>query len=107
MRDIGPLVLSLAAMTVATLVFGLWLVPDWAPEVLPVAGVGAIVLSIVSQVLALRNALAGRQLAWCVVIALAGPLGTMAYSLISASRSGAMTAVLDDLAKQTVGEEPK
>jgi hypothetical protein len=105
MRDIGPLILSLLAMTLGTFVLGIVLIPDWEPELIPVLGGAAVALTLVSQVMAATNAIRRRELVWLVVVLLTGPLGVMAYGLIASTRSGEFSRLLEELADHNVGKE--
>lgn len=103
--DIAPLFLSIVTQTALTFALGIVLVPVWSPEVIPVLAGGAIVLTVVAQILAIRNALRRGEYVWIAIILLTGPVGVLIYSLLKVTESGILTSYLEELSRQTVGEK--
>jgi hypothetical protein len=101
--DVGALILSIVALAVMTFALGIILVPVWSPELIPVISGAAIILTLVAQILSIRNAFRRRELLWIALIVLFGPVGVLAYSLVKATETGILTSYLEDLAQQVVG----
>ncbi len=101
--DVGPLALSLVALAVMTFALGIFLVPVWSPEVIPVAAALAVVLTLFAQLLSLRNAFHRREFWWMPLILLFGPLGVLSYSTVKATESGLLASYFDELSQHTTG----
>jgi hypothetical protein len=102
--DIGPLVLSITALTTATFALGIFLVPVWPPEVILVLAAAAFSLTLFAQIAAARNAVRRGELAWVPPIILLGPVGALAYSVIKTTESGILSYYLEQLSRQIGGE---
>ena len=102
-EDMGSLSLSIVALAAMSFVLGVFLVPVWPPEVIPVLAAGSVTLMLASQALALRNAVRRRDRWWLPVLLLFGPVGPLAYSLTRGTRSGELAGLLEKLADHTGG----
>jgi O-antigen/teichoic acid export membrane protein len=102
--DVGPLVLSILSLVLATFVGGIVLVPTWSPEIIGVLGSVTAVMILFSVLAALRNAFRRREFWWLPAIILLGPLGVLSYSLIKTTESGLLAAYFEELSDHTVGK---